>query len=75
MKIEYINGFKTLKFGKYVVQAKRDDFNGVYSIDDAMLLTHTETWKQATKIAHLLEEAYRKGYCEGYDEALDNHDW
>ena len=75
MKIEYINGCKTLKFGKYVVQAKRDNFNGVYSIDDGRLLIHKETWKQATKIATLLEEAYRKGYCDGYDEALDDCDW
>ncbi|MBQ6687516.1 MAG: hypothetical protein IJN03_03220 [Bacilli bacterium] len=72
MKIEYLNGFKTLKFGRYVVQEKKEGFNGVYFIENRQLIIHKKTWKQATKIASLLEEAYRKGYCEGYDEALDN---
>ena len=74
MKIEYINNCKTLKFSHFVVRQVREDFNGIYFLADGRLLIHKKTWKQATKIAQLLEESYKTGYCDGYTEALDNQD-
>lgn len=71
MKIEYINGFKSLRFGKFLVQKRKEDFYGVYYINSGELLIHKKTWKQATKIASLLEFAYRQGYDET-DEYYSN---
>lgn len=70
MQIEYINGCKSLKFGRFIVQERKEDFYGIYFMDNGELLIHKKTWKQATKIASLLEFAYR---C-GYDEAKDYYD-
>lgn len=71
MKIEYLNGFKTLRFGKYVVQTRKDDFHGVYYIPNGELLIHRKTWKQATQIASLLAKAYN----DGYNDAKDYYDY
>ena len=74
MKIEYLNGFKTLKLGKYVVQTRKDDFHGIYYISNGELLIHRKTWKQATKIASLLEKAYNDGYNDAKDLYYDYED-
>lgn len=74
MKIEYLNGFKTLRFGKYVVQTRKDDFHGVYYIPNGELLIHRKTWKQATQIASLLEKAYNDGYNDAKDLYYDYED-
>ena len=68
MKIEYLNGFKTLKLGKYVVQTRKDDFHGVSNLMNGELLIYRKTWKQATKIASLLEKAYNDGYNDAKDD-------
>ena len=72
MKIEYLNGFKTLRFGRYVVQTRKDDFHGVYNLMNGKLLIHRKTWKQATKIASLLQSTYEEGYREGYYDCQED---
>ena len=52
MKIEYINGHKSLRFGNFMVQERKEGFYGIYLIQDEQILTHTRTWKQATKKLH-----------------------
>lgn len=74
MKIEYLNGFKTLRFGRYVVQTRKDDFHGVYNLVNGELLIHRRTWKQATKIASLLQLAYNEGYKEGCSDCEEDEE-
>ena len=74
MKIEYINGFKSLRFGKFLVQERRNDFYGIYYIDNGELLIHKKTWKQATKIASLLQFAYNNGYDDCQDDYYDKYE-
>lgn len=64
MKIEYIRGRKTLDFANFRVQQRKENYFGIYLRREGKLLTHTTTWKRATKIASLLEEAFHMGYCE-----------
>ena len=52
MKIEYLNGFKTLRFGRYVVQTRKDDFHGVYNLMNGKLLVHI---KKGLGNSHSLE--------------------
>lgn len=69
IKIEYDdNNNKTLKFKNVVVQQRKDDFFGIYNLDNGDLLMHKSTWKQATKIAKLLENAYLDGWNDCSDE-------
>lgn len=69
MEVRYINNKKTLNFGRYKVIEEKDNFYGIYNKCNT-LLTHKKTWRQATKIAKLLEEAYNEGY---YDADYENN--
>lgn len=72
MQVKYINNKKTLDFGHYKVIKEKENFCGVYN-NHNILLIHKRTWRQATKIAKLLEEAYKDGYDEAdYD---NNYHW
>ena len=70
MKIYYdINNNKTLKFKNVAVQQRKDSFFGIYQINNGELLMHKSTWKQATKIAKLLEDAYNNGWNDAKDDS------
>jgi hypothetical protein len=55
-----------MKFGKYLVKQEKKKFNAVYKVDygEKRFLTHKTSWRQATKIAKLLDEAYNYGFEE-----------
>ena len=55
-----------LRFRYCYVVEERDDYYAIYNYNiHKRLLTHKSTWKQATKIASLLQEAYDAGYLDG----------
>jgi hypothetical protein len=58
-----------MKFGKYLVRQEKRNFNAVFKVDygQKLFLTHKTSWRQATKIAKLLDEAYEEGYEEAKD--------
>lgn len=66
IKVKYINNKKTLDFGYCKVVKETEYFYGIYRKDK--LLTHKKSWRQATKIAALLKEAYEYGYKIGEDD-------
>lgn len=68
-----MNGLKSLRFGHFMVQQRKEDYNIVYFIDNGELLTHTKTWKRATKIASLLEFAYSCGYKDCEDDHEEDY--
>ena len=66
MRVVYVNGKKTLNFGYCKVVEDKDNFYGIYRRDK--LLMHKSTWRQATKIASLLEQAYDDGYKDRMED-------
>ena len=72
MRIKYINNKKTLNFGYCKVVKEKEDFYGIYRKD--ILLIHKRTWNQATKIVHLLNEAWREGHESGYKDCEHEYD-
>ena len=74
MKIVYEDNKKTLDFGYCKVVEESNNFYGIYREDiysGRILLTHTGTWRKATKIATLLKEAYDSGKLVGYEDYKD----
>lgn len=64
MKVVYEDNKKTLDFGYCKVVEESNNFYGIYReniYSGRVLLTHTMTWRRATKIATLLKEAYDFG--------------
>lgn len=55
----------TLIIGKYKASKYKNSSFGVYKVNSNKLITHKDTWKGATKIAKMLDEAYREGYADG----------
>lgn len=64
-KYKINNGKKELHFDHYKVEEKGNNFYGVYDMC-GILITHRDTFKQASKIAKLLEEAFIEGYNSSY---------
>lgn len=60
-----------MKFGKYLVVQEKKSFNAIYKVDysEKTFLTHKTSWRQATRIAKLLDEAY----SDGFEEAKDRY--
>lgn len=57
-------------FGKYyLVKKEAEDFYAVYDLSctPKKLLTHKQNWRQATKLAKLLQQAYHTGYNDARD--------
>lgn len=54
-----------LVIGKYRVSKYKKDSFGVYKVENNRLITHKDNWKAATKIAKMLDEAYREGFADG----------
>lgn len=52
-----------ITFGNYSVVQHKKDYNAIYNI--GKFVTHETSWKKATKIAKMLNEAYREGYADG----------
>lgn len=74
MRVECIDGKRNLNFGYCEVIEESDKFYGIYK--EGKLLTHRQTWKQATKIASLIQEAFKNGYSHGYSQGYyDGGEW
>ena len=67
MKIKYIDNKKTLDFVYCRVVEESDKYYAIYDKNNK-LLTHQKTWKRATKIASLLDTAFKVGKVEGYGD-------
>lgn len=70
------DGRVEMKFGEYSVKKERDKFFAVYdeSCTPKKLLTHAPTWRKATKIATLLQEAHASGFQKARD-LYDEEAW
>lgn len=78
MKIVYEDNKKTLDFRYCKVVEESNNFYGIYREDiysGRILLTHTGTWRKATKIATLLKEAYDSGKLVGYEDCEYEYMW
>lgn len=52
-----------ISFGEYTVVQKKIDYNVI--LKNGGFVSHEQTWKKATKIAQMLNRAYREGYSDG----------
>lgn len=59
------NNKKTLMFNYYKVIEKSSNYFAIYDLNNN-LITHKSKWKGATKIASMLDKAYKEGYRQGY---------
>lgn len=58
-----------IKIGKYQVKREKAGFFAVYDTASwpKTIVTHKRTWRQATKTAVLLKEAFDQGFAEARD--------
>lgn len=78
MKIVYQDNKKILDFGYCKVVEESNNFYGIYREDiysERVLLTHTRTWRKATKIAALLKDAYNVGKLVGHKDCEYEYMW
>lgn len=61
-----------MQFGNYLVVKEKDNFFAVYDTRNygRKLLTHKSSWRKATVIATLLDEAFKNGF----EDARDRYD-
>lgn len=64
-----------MAFGKYLVRQEKKNFNAIYKVEYSTetFLTHKVTWRQATKVAKLLNEAYQEGFAEAKDRYTETY--
>lgn len=55
----------TLIIGRYKVVKKSETKVYVLLAENDKFITHREKWKQATKLAKMLNEAYNQGFADG----------
>jgi hypothetical protein len=53
-----------MEFGHYTVIKQKKGFVGIYKY--GTLITHKNNWRQATKLAKMLHEAYMEGVRDYY---------
>lgn len=63
------NNKKTLEFSHYIVEEKSKNYTAIYK--NGVLITSKVTFKSASKVAKLLEQAYIDGYNDGADDYTD----
>jgi hypothetical protein len=59
-----------MMFGNnYLVKREKEHFFAVYDINctPKKLITHKKNWRQATKLAKLLEQAFKDGFNDARD--------
>lgn len=61
---------KCLQLGNFLAVEHKKKYVSVYN-NDGVLITHAASWRRASKIAKLLDQAYQDGYSRGYEEAED----
>lgn len=63
-----------MKFGFYLVVQEKKNFNAIYKLEygEQKFLTHKTSWRQATRIAKLLDEAYGEGFEEAKERYSDD---
>jgi hypothetical protein len=62
-----------MRFGEYLAVKDSKTFFGVYDCSSGKrsLITHRNNWRQATKLAKLLDAAYKSGYDSARDIYCD----
>lgn len=62
-----------MRFGNFLVVKEKEKFFAVYDMrnNGRKLLTHKSSWRKATVIATLLDEAYKNGFEDARDQYDD----
>lgn len=64
-----------IEFGNYLVKQEKKEFNAVYFVEygEKKFLLHKTSWRQATIIGKLLNEAYQHGFEEAKDRYKEDY--
>lgn len=66
-----------MTFGRYLVIQEKKDFNAIYKKEYAAspkeFVLHKTSWRQATKIAKLLNDTYLEGFEDAKEQYKEDY--